>query len=160
MLDRVLSFLRDLPGAGGSLRDRNDDPRIAASALLFHVMNADGLRQDAEWERFKSVLSQTYGVSGEELARLVEAGETAEREAIDLYAFTSVLNRHLDAEARKAFIGLMWEIVYADGELHELEDNTVWRVAELIGVEREDRIAARRKAAARVPGATGTSGNE
>ncbi|WP_245495702.1 TerB family tellurite resistance protein, partial [Mesorhizobium sp. M1A.F.Ca.IN.020.30.1.1] len=42
-------------------------------------------------------------------------GERADNEAIDLYAFTSVLKRHLDAEARKAFIGLMWEIVYADG---------------------------------------------
>jgi uncharacterized tellurite resistance protein B-like protein len=71
-----------------------------------------------------------------------------------------VLKRHLDVEARKAFVGLMWDVVYADGELHELEDNTVWRVAELIGVEREDRITARRKAAANVPGATGASGNE
>jgi uncharacterized tellurite resistance protein B-like protein len=160
MFDRVLSFLKDLPGAGSSRHDRDDDPRIAASALLFHVMNVDGVRQDAEWERFKAVLSQTYGVSGEELDRLVKAGEQADSEAIDLYAFTSVLKRHLDAEGRKAFIGLMWEVVYADGELHELEDNTVWRVAELIGVERHDRIAARRKAAARVPGAKGVSGDE
>jgi uncharacterized tellurite resistance protein B-like protein len=54
----------------------------------------------------------------------------------------------------------MWEIVYADGELDELEDNTVWRVAELIGVERRDRIEARRKAAAEVPGARGKSSDE
>jgi uncharacterized tellurite resistance protein B-like protein len=140
MLDRVLSFLKDLPG-GSDRRGVDDDARIAASALLFHVMDVDGVRQDAEWERFK-------------------AGEKADRDAVDLYSFTSVLKRHLDVEARKAFVGLMWDVVYADGELHELEDNTVWRVAELIGVEREDRIAARRKAAANVPGATGASGNE
>ena len=42
----------------------------------------------------------------------------------------------------------MWEIVYADGELHELEDNVVWRVAELIGVDRRDRVEARRASAA------------
>ncbi len=84
---------------------------------------------------------------------MAAAGDRADKEAIDLYAFTSVLKRHLDAEARKAFIGMMWEIVYADGELHELEDNTVWRVAELIGVESRDRIEARRKAAAHMPGA-------
>jgi uncharacterized tellurite resistance protein B-like protein len=160
MLDRVLSFLKDLPGAGSSQRDRNDDPHVAASALLFHVMNVDGVRHDAEWERFKTVLAGTYDIGGAELARLAEAGEKADREAVDFYAFTSVLKRHLDVEARKAFIGLMWEVVYADGELHELEDNTVWRVAELIGVERQDRIAARRKAAANVSGATGASSNE
>jgi uncharacterized tellurite resistance protein B-like protein len=159
MLDRVLSFLKDLPG-GSDRRGVDDDACIAASALLFHVMDVDGVRQDAEWERFKAVLAETYGVRGEELAKLAKAGEKADRDAVDLYSFTSVLKRHLDVEARKAFVGLMWDVVYADGELHELEDNTVWRVAELIGVEREDRIAARRKAAANVPGATGASGNE
>lgn len=159
MFERVLSFLRDLP-AGGEARPSADDPRVAASALLYHVMNADGVRQDVEWERFKQILAETYSVSGEELCALAAAGERADNEAIDLYAFTSVLKRDLDAEARKAFIGLMWEIVYADGELDELEDNTVWRVAELIGVERRDRIEARRKAAAEVPGARGQSSDE
>ncbi|MBZ9700406.1 MULTISPECIES: TerB family tellurite resistance protein [unclassified Mesorhizobium] len=159
MFERVLSFLRDLPTGTGA-RASADDPRVAASALLYHVMSADGVRQDVEWERFKAVLAQAYSVSGNELDALAAAGERADNEAIDLYAFTSVLKRHLDAEGRKAFIGLMWEIVYADGELHELEDNTVWRVAELIGVERQDRIEARRKAAAAAPGARGTSSDE
>ena len=118
------------------------------------------IHDEREWEKFKAVLAETYSVSGQELDALAEAGERADNEAIDLYAFTSVLKRHLDGEARKAFIGLMWEIVYADGELHELEDNTVWRVAELIGVERQDRIEARQKAAAEAPGARGTSSDE
>ncbi|RWB71973.1 MAG: hypothetical protein EOQ50_20775 [Mesorhizobium sp.] len=159
MFERVLAFLRDLPSAGEA-KPSADDPRVAASALLYHVMNADGVRQDVEWERFKQILAETYSVSGEELDALAAAGERADNEAVDLYAFTSVLKRDLDAEGRKAFIGLMWEIVYADGELDELEDNTVWRVAELIGVERRDRIEARRKAAAQVPGARGKSSDE
>jgi uncharacterized tellurite resistance protein B-like protein len=159
MFERVLSFLRDLP-AGSGASSSADDPRIAAAALLHHAMNADGVRQDVEWERFKAVLAESYSIKGSELEALAAAGERADNEAIDLYAFTSVLKRHLDADARKAFIGLMWEIVYADGELHELEDNTVWRVAELIGVERRDRVEARRKAAAQVPGATGTPSDE
>lgn len=159
MFERVLSFLKDLPGSVAR-SESEDDPRIAASALLYHVMDADGVRQDVEWTKFKAVLSQSYGVVGAELDALAKAGETADGEAIDLYAFTSVLKRQLDSDARKAFVGLMWEIVYADGELHELEDNVVWRIAELLGVEREDRIAARRKAAAGLPDAKGVSSDE
>ena len=45
MFERVLSFLRDLP-AGAGAQTSTDDPRVAASALLYHVMNADGVRQD------------------------------------------------------------------------------------------------------------------
>ena len=161
MLDRILNFLKELPSGESNRRKLSaDDPRIAAAALMYHVMDADGVRQDAEWERLKQALTETFGVTGAALDELIAAGSAADEEAIDLYAFTSVLKRHLDAEARKAFIGLMWEIVYADGELHELEDNTVWRVAELIGVERRDRIEARRKAAEQAPGASGTSSDE
>lgn len=162
MFERVLAFLKELPAvaSGGARAGGADDPHVAAAALLYHVMNADGVRQDAEWEKFKTVLSQGYAVTGDELDALAEAGEAADNEAVDFYAFTSVLKRHLDVEARKAFIGMMWEIVYADGELHELEDNTVWRVAELLGVESRDRVEARRRAAAAAPGASGTPGDE
>lgn len=157
MCERMISFLKDLPAAG-SRHSPDDDTRVAAAALMYHVMNADGDRQDVEWERAKQLLSQSYGVSGVELDRLIKAGEQADNEAIDLYAFTSVLKRSLDEEARKDFIGMMWEIVYADGELHEMEDNTIWRIAELIGVDSRDRIEAKRKAArkASLPGESET----
>lgn len=160
MFERVLNFLKDLP-AGISTENRasGDDPRIAAAALMYHVMDADGVRQDAEWERVKELLTESYGVTGEELDKLVSAGQEADGEAVDLYAFTSVLKRHLDQQARVRFIRVLWDVVYADGEIHELEDNTLWRVAELIGVDRRDRIAMRQEAARHRPGARGIAAN-
>lgn len=159
MFERMISFLKELPAAG-SKASREDDPRVAAAALMYHVMDADGDRQDVEWERVKQLLSQSYGISGAELDRLVKAGEQADNEAIDLYAFTSVLKRSLDDQARKDFIGMMWEIVYADGELHEMEDNTIWRIAELIGVESRDRVEAKRKAAQKAQRPIGPEADE
>jgi uncharacterized tellurite resistance protein B-like protein len=156
MLERFLAFLKDLPGGGGGNRSaRDDDPRIAAAALLFHVMNADGVRHDEEWRRIRELLAEAYDLTETEIDELAQAGEAADLEAVDLYQFTSVLKRHLDAEARIEFIRVMWEVVFADGELHELEDNTLWRVAELIGVDRRDRIHARQDAQDNSPGASG-----
>ncbi|MBN9071903.1 MAG: TerB family tellurite resistance protein [Rhizobiales bacterium] len=150
MFERLLGFLRDLPKPD---RDGGrDDPRIAAAALLFHVMDADGLRQDVERERIKTLMAEAYGLKGSRLEELLRAGERADGEAIDLYAFTSVLKRHLDEEARIDFVRLMWEVCYADGELHELEDNTLWRVAELMGVSTRDRVAMRQVAQAHALG--------
>jgi uncharacterized tellurite resistance protein B-like protein len=40
---------------------------------------------------------------------------------------------------------MMWEIVYADGQRDELEDNLVWRAADLLGVSQQERIALRRR---------------
>lgn len=151
MFDRIRSFLRDLPSSETRESDRPDaeDPRIAAAALMYHVMDADGVRQDAEWERLKQVLSETYDVTGKELDALVMAGGKADEDAVDLYTFTSVLKRHLDEKGRIEFVGLLWDIAYADGTLDELEDNTLWRIAELLGVDRRDRVLERQKAKAR-----------
>lgn len=147
MLDRLLNFLRRLPGDAGPETDGSgaDDPRVAAAALMFHVIDADGVRDDAERQRLRQVLARAHDLSGSELEAVMRQGEAAEREAVDLYAFTSVLNRHLDEAARIEFIGVLWEMVYADGERHELEENVVWRVAELIGVSSRDRILMRQK---------------
>lgn len=158
MFDRIIAFLKDLPsGDSAAAQFGPEDPRVAAAALMYHVMDADGVRQDAEWERMKELLSEAYGLTGTALDDLVVAGGEADDEAIDLYAFTSVLQRHLDAAQRVEFIGLMWEVAYADGELHELEDNTLWRVAELLGVDSRDRVLERQKAKAEAAKLTGKS---
>jgi uncharacterized tellurite resistance protein B-like protein len=150
MFDRFLDFLNQLPGAGkGDGGPDDDDPRIAAAALLTHMMDADGERTAGERDMLKRLLSESYGLDGAELAKVMAAGEEADREAVDLYAFTSVLDRHLDREGKFEFIGLMWDMVFSDGVLHEVEDNLVWRVAELIHVERDQRIALRQSAQAR-----------
>jgi uncharacterized tellurite resistance protein B-like protein len=65
---------------------------------------------------------------------------------VDFYRFTSVLVRLSETE-RLHLLELIWEVVYADGELHELEDNLVWRIAELIGVSSRDRVELRQKVA-------------
>lgn len=144
MFERLFSFLKELPGSGtGRLVPSEDDPRVAAAALMFHVMDADGERADDERARLEKSLTEAYDIDRSELQSILSAGEEAEREAVDLYAFTSVLKRHLDKEARLEFIRLMWEIVYADGELHEVEDNVMWRIAELLGIDSQERIALR-----------------
>lgn len=161
MFERLLAFLRQLPG--GHATDTGlaqDDPRIAAAALMVHVIDADGVRSETERQKLRQLLSQAFGVSGGELDRLVAAGERAESEAVDVYSFTSVLNRHLDQEARIRFIALLWEAVYADGELHELEDHILWRVAELLHIEGRDRVAARQRAQGDLPREAGSSDDE
>lgn len=145
MLDLIRSFLAELQGTPRRKSGDLDDPRVAAAALMFHVIDADGVRDDGERAKMRDLVSEAYSVQGSELDELIATAEEAEREAVDLYAFTSVLMRDLGPEARLQFIRILWEMVYADGEIHELEDNVVWRIAELIGVDSRDRIAMRQK---------------
>lgn len=91
-----------------------------------------------------------FGLSRSEADELIDEARQRDLEAVDLYGFTSVLKRALDEEGRQRVIELMWEIVYADGGVHELEDNIVWRVAELLGVSARDRIRLRKRIESRL----------
>lgn len=151
MFERIASFLKGLgPEATQEGGFASDDPRLAAAALMYHVMGADGVVQASEQNRLASVLKDAYDLDKAELERLLEAARDADNEAVDLYQFTSVLMRKLEATERLKFIELLWEIVYADGENHELEDNLVWRISELLGIDGRDRVLMRQAVQARV----------
>jgi hypothetical protein len=42
---------------------------------------------------------------------------------------------------------MMSELVYADGQVREFEDNVVWRAADLLGVSSRDRIDLKHRVA-------------
>ena len=145
MLQRLKSFLGALPEKSAATVPGEDEPRVAAAVLLLMIADADGLRDEAESALLRQALAETYALSRDRVEGIVASAEAARNEATDLFAFTSVLNRALDEAGKVEFVGLLWEMVYADGELHELEDNLVWRIAELIGVSARDRVVMRRR---------------
>jgi uncharacterized tellurite resistance protein B-like protein len=147
MLDQIRMFLRELKGDTPAEPGSNDAD-VAAVALFFHVIGADGVIDAVESEKLKALIAQEYDLSGTAMQKLIEAGEQADREAVDLYQFTSVLNRSLDPDAKVHFIELLWNLAYADGYRHELEDHVVWRIADLMGVSSRDRVLARQRALA------------
>jgi len=65
--------------------------------------------------------------------------------------------RSVDEEGRLRIVEMMWELVYADGQVTEFEDNVVWRAADLLGVSSRDRIELKQRvAAATLPAPAGS----
>jgi uncharacterized tellurite resistance protein B-like protein len=60
--------------------------------------------------------------------------------------------RSLDEAGRKRIVQMMWELVYADGQVSEFEDNVVWRASDLLGISQRDRIDLKHAVADRVGG--------
>lgn len=145
MLEGLKDFFAALTGGEPGTHDA-DDLRVAAAALLFHVAEADGSASALEIETLRAVLAEEYGLDGEAARRIEAAGEAADAEAVDLYRFTSVLMRHLGEAERVHFVELLWRVVFVDGAVHELEDNVVWRIAELLSVSTRDRMRGKHDA--------------
>lgn len=148
MLSSLKRLIRQVTlGESGRLSFAEDDHRLAAAALLVHVIAVDGIVDDEERATLKTVLRSTYSLTEEAADELIREAHQRDNEAVDLYGFTSVLKRKLPIEERLKVVEMMWQLVYADGTVHEFEDNTIWRVAELLGVSSRDRLSLRRKVA-------------
>ncbi|MEP2703437.1 MAG: TerB family tellurite resistance protein [Roseibium sp.] len=152
MLNALKSFVREITfGDSGKKTFAEDDKRLAAAALLFHLIDIDGVIDDNESAMLREILQSHYGLTDQETTELIAAAKQRDEEAVDLYGFTSVLKRTTDEDERLAIVEMMWEVVYADGHVHEFEDNTIWRVAELLGVSSRDRMTIRHKVAKSAP---------
>ena len=125
----------------------DDDYRLAAAALLVHAAAIDGEMSEPERDKLRSVIQRHFQLDDAATAELIEKATAAEHEAVDLYHFTHQLNRALNESGRAKVIEMMWEIVYADGSRDELEDNLLWRAADLLGVSQHERIELRQRIA-------------
>lgn len=147
MFDKFFSFLGTL-GDSNELKSDTyspDDPRLSATALMYHVIHADGVLRKVEAERLEEFVRAENNFDGSELRAFLKAAEAACDEAVDLYRFASTLMRNLEKDQRLHLIELLWELVYSDGERHELEDNVVWRISELLGIDSRERVALRQR---------------
>jgi uncharacterized tellurite resistance protein B-like protein len=152
MLDALKRFVEEVTSTDASTRTFDEgDYRLASVALLVHVANADGRIDLAERRKLQRIIEERFGLDAPAGARLTAAAEQSDREAVDFYHFTSVLKRALDEGGRLKIVEMLWDIAFADGVVHELEENTIWRIAELLGVSTRDRVLLKHKVASERP---------
>jgi uncharacterized tellurite resistance protein B-like protein len=153
MLDGLRQFIADIVAPQAQDRAFGDsDYRLAATALLVHVISLDGQPTQAERSKLHNLIESHFGLDRGTADRLIADAIQVEGEAVDLYHFTSVIMRSLDEEGRKRVVQMMWELVYADGQVTEFEDNVVWRASDLLGISQRDRIDLKHAVADRTGG--------
>src|SRR5689334_16903497 len=146
MFESFKTFISELAnGEKHPSQFADNDYRLAAAALLVHAAAIDGDLSQAERDKLRSVVKQRFALDDRATDELIAKATEAEHESVDLYHFTRLLNRSLDEPGRARVIEMMWEIVFADGQRDELEDNLLWRAADLLGVSPQQRIELRRR---------------
>lgn len=148
MFDAFMKFIGEL-GEDQPRREPFDDSdyRLAAAALLVHTAAIDGEISDTERVRLHDLIKQRFKLDDDSADKLIARAEEVDERAVDLYQFTTRLNRALDDKQRARVVEMMWQVVFADGGVTEFEDNLIWRAADLLNVSREERIALRTRVA-------------
>src|SRR5262245_55966641 len=149
MLDSLRNLFSGLTGSdSGAHRFAENDYRLAAAALLVHVMQVDGNISDAERSKLQTLVETRFSLSADDAAELIREATVVEGESVDLYRFTSLIMRSVDEEGRLRIIEMMWELVFADGKVNEFEESVIWRAADLLGISSRDRVELRQRVAA------------
>jgi uncharacterized tellurite resistance protein B-like protein len=151
MLDGLRHFISEIVGTPIDQERSIDDNgyRLAATALLIHVVSIDGEPTEPEKRKLHGLIENWFGLDPGSADQLIRSATLVEGEAVDLYHFTSVIMRAVNEQSRLRIIEMMWELVYADGHVSEFEDNIVWRASDLLGVSSRDRIDLKHRVAAR-----------
>lgn len=128
-------------------RQGNSDPLpLATAALMIEVMRVESGDDPAAFARVTAALEAIFDLPHAQIEELIELAEAELAEATDFYQFTRLINQHWGQPERIALIRNMWQVAWADGQVHHYEEHLIRRIADLIHVRHSDFIAAKRDA--------------
>jgi uncharacterized tellurite resistance protein B-like protein len=142
VIEKIQQFFKDnLTIDAGNSTPRDDRTlKLTTAALLIEVSRADFDMGPEEKSSIINTLRETFELSVLELDSLVEMAEQEVQQSTSLYQFTRLVNDFYDYEQKLLLINSMWQVAYADNNIHRYEEHIIRKVAELIYVTHADFI--------------------
>lgn len=152
MIDRFKALFVDRRGgsAGAAGRHSADELQIAAAALLVEAAQMDDDFDARERRKVLELVTDRFNLSRDESLSLLAAAEERVAHANQLHGFTRVVNKAFDQAERVELLEMLWEVTYADGQLHDYEASLMRRLTGLLHVSDRESAAARNRALARL----------
>ena len=117
--------------------------QLAAACILLSVANADEILEDTEIEIIKQILIDFFSLDINYTNKLLNEAENTLKNATDLFQFGTQLNSSLNQDDKLEFIRCIFEVAYADNDLHYLEHHTIKKIANILNLHRNDIISAK-----------------
>lgn len=121
------------------------DIAVSACALLVEMSRIDEDFTEAERERIVAVAREMFDVNDEEAAALIDTADRELSGSLDLWQFTSLINKHYGIDEKERIVEMIWKIAYTDGHLHAQEDFLVHKLANLLQLTHRQLINAKIK---------------
>jgi uncharacterized tellurite resistance protein B-like protein len=160
MFDALMAMLRTPPPATADTVGAPFPRReLAVAALLLEVAQCDRRIGAAESAAIERIVRERLRFDAVSAAALVEAARTEFDAALDDWIFAAAVREGFDIGERIAIVGQMWDLVYADGRLENLEEAVMQRLAGELGITGAEFESARAQAFAR-DAAAGSDGGD
>ena len=149
MLDRLKQLFQP-EAERPSGRHGFDELQLAAAALMVEAATMDSTFDAEERARIARLVQDRFALSAEEASDLVGEAEQRAAVSVEWHGFTRAIKDGFDHPERVQLIEMLWEVVYADGELHDYEASLLRRVTGLLYVSDRESGEARKRVLARL----------
>ena len=143
MLDRLKSMFSS--DGAPAVAHGPDELQLAAAALLVEAARMDDEYDADERALIASLLRERFDLDDADTVALLEAADAATEDLVEVYGFARRVKDAFAPEERVQMIEMLWEVVCADGEIHDHEANLLRRVAGLIYVSDKESGEARKR---------------
>ena len=120
--------------------------QLALGALLVRVAFADRSYAASEIAAIARILARTFEIGPIAAAKLRATCEALERDAPGTPEFARILHDEVDYEARKALAVAMWQVLLADGEHADIEEDVLHELEAALGITEADSQAIKQAA--------------
>ena len=127
----------------GEELQKDKDLRTAIAALLITVASSDETFGPQEKQQLHDIFTDHFAMKSADAKDLVHHASKESEDAVDMHRFVRAINDDLDNEQRKDILGYAWQMVLADGEIHDREDHIIRRLGPLLGISRKESLEIR-----------------
>ncbi len=151
MTNRIKALFKNFTAPEGKNKATNfSDKDLAAAALLVEAAHMDGTLGISERDIIYGILTKSFSLSQAEADDLFNEALTKQGAATHLMRFTRTIKDHYSEDQRIELIEMLWQVAFADGVLHDYEENLIRRIAGLIYVSDRDRGDAKKRVRMRI----------
>ncbi len=147
LLDRLKRMLE--PDAAAA-SPGGDQLQLAAAVLLVEAARMDAEFEADERAHIETLLARRFGLDAAESRELLALAERTAANSVEWQGYTRVIKDHLEPDDRIQVIEMLWEVAYADGQLHDYEASLLRRIAGLLYVSDYDSGEARKRVLSRL----------
>jgi uncharacterized tellurite resistance protein B-like protein len=126
-------------------RNTEHDIRVATCALFVELARIDEKFTEEEMNTIVSILKERYGLSPEHADALIAEAERALEKSVDLWQFSSLINKNYSNEEKIEIVETLWRIVYVDGKMDQYEHYLMNKLQNLLRLSHDQLIAAKLK---------------
>jgi len=150
VLNKLMDLLQRTPPATNATVGAPFARReIAVVALLVEAAQIDRASSVEELAAVERIVRERFGLDAAVAGQLIAAARSQLDASLEDWVFAVAVREAFTLDERADILGLLWEVIYADGRLAVLEESLLRRLARQLRVGDAECEAARAHAFAR-----------